>query len=114
MALQSMVGTVFNLFVQRLVNSFGEAMIASYTVVSWIEGYMHLPTSTLYQALPTYTAQNIGAKKREHIRIGLRHTVILAVGSTLIISVVTFFFAAPLTASFGIEGFSASYCAENI
>lgn len=114
MALQSMVGTVFNLFVQRLVNSFGEAMIASYTVVSRIEGYMHLPTSTLYQALPTYTAQNIGAKKRERIRIGLRHTVILAVGSTLIISVVTFFFAAPLAASFGIEGLSASYCAENI
>lgn len=114
MALQSMVGTVFNLFVQRLVNSFGEAMIASYTVVSRVEGYMHLPTQTLYQAIPTYTAQNIGAGKRERIRVGLRHTVMLAVGSTFFISAATFFFAEPLAAAFGIEGLSASYCAENV
>ena len=53
MALQSMVGTIFNLFVQRLVNSFGDAMIASYTVVGRVEGYMHLPTNTLNQAIST-------------------------------------------------------------
>lgn len=114
MALQSMVGTVFNLFVQRLVNSFGAAMIASYTVVSRIEGYMQLPTQTLYQAIPTYTAQNLGAKKENRIRIGLRHTVIMAVLSTLIISIATFFFAESITGSFGISGLSAQYCAENI
>lgn len=114
MALQSMVGTVFNLFVQRLVNSFGDAMIASYTVVGRVEGYMQLPTQTLYQAIPTYASQNIGAGKRERVRKGLRHTVILAVGSTLIVSVVTFFYAAPIAAAFGIKGLSASYCAANI
>ena len=114
MALQSMVGTVFNLFVQRLVNSFGEAMIASYTVVSRVEGYMHLPTQTLYQAIPTYTAQNIGAGKRDRIRTGLRHTVMLAVCSTFIISAVTFFFASPIASAFGIDGLSASYCVEHI
>ena len=70
LAMQSMVGTVFNLMVQRLVNTFGEAMIASYTVVSRVEGYMHLPTSTLNQAIPTYTAQNVGAGKMERIRLG--------------------------------------------
>lgn len=76
MALQSMAGTVFNLMIQRLVNTFGEAMIASYTVVSRMEGYMHLPTSTLYQALPTYTAQNIGAgKKKEY---GLAYVIQLS------------------------------------
>lgn len=97
-----------------LVNSFGEAMIASYTVVSRVEGYMHLPTQTLYQAIPTYTAQNIGAGKRERIRIGLKDTVMLAVGSTFFISAAAFFFAEPLAAVFGIEGLSASYCAENV
>lgn len=49
MALQSMVGTVFNLFMQRLVNSFGAAMTASYTVVGRYEGYMHLPTQAMNQ-----------------------------------------------------------------
>ena len=114
MALQSMVGTVFNLMIQRLVNSFGEAMIASYTVVSRVEGYMQLPTQTLYQAIPTYTAQNIGAGKRERIRTGLKHTVIMAVLSTLAISTITFFFATPIASAFGISGLSAEYCTSNI
>lgn len=114
MALQSMVGTVFNLMIQRLVNSFGEAMIASYTVVTRVEGYMQLPTQTLYQAIPTYTAQNVGAGKRERIRTGLRHTVIMAVLSTLLISVITFSFASQIAGSFGISGLSAEYCIANI
>ncbi|MDO4163485.1 MAG: MATE family efflux transporter [Bacteroides sp.] len=110
MALQSMVGMVFNLLVQRLVNSFGEAMIASYTVVSRVEGYMHLPTTTLYQALPTYTAQNIGAGRRERIRSGLNHTVVMSMVGTFIISVIAFFWAQPIATSFGISGLSAEYC----
>lgn len=69
---------------------------------------------TLYQAIPTYTAQNIGVGKRDRIRTGLRHTVMLAVCSTFIISAVTFFFASPIASAFGIEGLSASYCVEHI
>lgn len=114
MALQSMVGTVFNLMIQRLVNSFGEAMIASYTVVSRVEGYMHLPTTALYQSIPTYTAQNIGANHKERIRIGLRHTVIMAMISTLFISIVTFFGTPMIVNSFSISGLSAQYCVANI
>lgn len=114
MAIQSMVGTVFNLMIQRLVNSFGEAMIASYTVVSRVEGYMQLPTQTLYQVIPTYTAQNIGAEKKERIHIGLLHTVIMAVLSTLFISIITFFFVPYIADLFGISGLSAKYCIENI
>ncbi len=114
MALQSMIGTVFNLMVQRLVNSFGEAMIASYTVVSRVEGYMHLPTSTLYQAIPTYTAQNLGAEKPQRIRAGLRHTVIMAVIFTLAVSIAVFALAPEIASSFGISGLSAQYCISHV
>lgn len=114
MALQSMVGTIFNLFVQRLVNSFGDAMIASYTVVSRVEGYMHLPTNTLNQAISTYTAQNIGAKKPERISKGLKHTVMMTTGITFICSIISFIFAEPITAFFGISGQSAAYCVQHI
>ncbi len=113
-ALQSMVGTVFNLFVQRLVNSFGDAMTASYAVVSQVEGYMHLPTNTLNQAIPTYTAQNIGAKKPERLRQGLRHTVIMAMSFTAVLSVLSFAFAPQIAGGFGISGVSAEYCTMHI
>ena len=75
---------------------------------------MQLPTQTLYQAIPTYTAQYIGAGRRDRIRVGLRHTVALAVGSTFLISLITFFFAQALASGFGIEGPSAAYCVANI
>lgn len=114
MALQSMVGTVFNLFVQRLVNSFGDAMIASYTVVGRVEGYMHLPTNTLNQAISTYTAQNIGAKKSERIGLGLKHTIIMTTGITLFCSIISFVFAAPIASFFGISGQAADYCVQHI
>lgn len=114
MALQSMVGTIFNLFVQRLVNSFGDAMIASYTVVGRVEGYMHLPTNTLNQAISTYTAQNIGAKKAERINLGLKHTIIMTTCVTLICSIVSFTFAAPIATFFGISGQASDYCVQHI
>lgn len=114
MALQSMVGTVFNLFMQRLVNSFGDAMTASYTVVGRFEGYMHLPTSTLNQAIATYAAQNKGAGKSERIRQGLRHTVIMACLLTGLLSVASFLFAEQIASGFGISGESAAYCVRHI
>lgn len=114
MALQSVVGTIFNLFVQRLVNSFGDAMIASYTVVGRVEGYMHLPTNTLNQAISTYTAQSIGAKKPERIGIGLKHTIIMTTGITLVCSIISFWFASPIAAFFGIGGQAADYCVRHI
>ena len=114
MALQSMVGTVFNLFMQRLVNSFGDAMTASYTVVGRFEGYMHLPTSTLNQAIATYAAQNKGAGKSERIRQGLRHTVTIACILTGALSVTSFLFAEAITTAFGISGESAAYCVRHI
>lgn len=114
MALQSMVGTVFNLFIQRLVNSFGASMTASYAVVSRVEGYMHLPTNTLNQAISTYTAQNAGAGKGNRIRQGLTHTVIMACSVTLVLSLVTFFFAFPIAEAFGLSGTAAQYCTMHI
>lgn len=114
MALQSMIGTIFNLFVQRLVNSFGDAMIASYTVVGRVEGYMHLPTNTLNQAISTYTAQNIGAKKPERISLGLKHTIIMTTGITPICSILSFTFAEPIAAFFGISGQATQYCVQHV
>lgn len=113
-ALQSMSGTAFHLMIQRLVNSFGEAMTASYAVVSRVEGMMNLPASALYQALPTYTAQNMGAGKPKRIRAGLRHAVAMSLLITFILLSAAFACAPFLAESFGVSGLSARYCAEHI
>ncbi len=89
-------------------------MIASYTVVGRVEGYMHLPTNTLNQAISTYTAQNIGAKKPKRISKGLKHTVIMTTGITRLCAIVSFVFAEPIVAFFGISGLAAEYCVQHI
>lgn len=114
MALQSMVGTIFNLFMQRLVNSLGDAMIASFTVVNRVEGYMYLPTSAFLQALSTYTAQNIGAQKTERIGKGLKHTILMTTGITFFGSLFSFFFAEQIALFFGIGGQAVAYCVRHI
>lgn len=114
MALQSMVGTVFNLFMQRLVNSFGAAMTASYTVVGRYEGYMHLPTNTMNQAISTYAAQNKGAGKIDRIEKGLKQAIMVAMAVTGILSIGSFLLAPQIVAAFGISGQSAVYCTKHI
>ena len=114
MALQSMVGTVFNLFMQRLVNSFGAAMTASYTVVSRYEGYMHLPTNGMNQSISTFAAQNKGAGDIDRIRKGLRQAILVATIVTGALSVGSYLLAPQITAAFGISGQSAVYCTQHI
>lgn len=114
MALQSMVGTVFNLFMQRLVNSFGAAMTASYTVVSRYEGYMHLPTNVMNQGISTFAAQNKGAGKTDRIQKGLKQSIIVATIATGTLSLLSFLLAPRITAAFGISGQSAIYCTQHI
>lgn len=89
-------------------------MIASYTVVGRVEGYMHLPTNTLNQAISTYTTQNIGAKKPKRISKGLKHTVIMTTGITRLCASVSFVFAEPIAAFFGNSGLAAEYCVQHI
>ena len=113
-ALQSMIGNVFNLMVQRLVNSFGAAMTASYTVVGRFEGYMHLPTNTINQALATYTAQNIGADRPERVQKGLAHALVMTVSVTGTLALLAYIFAPQIAAFFGIDGTSAAYCMTHI
>ena len=114
LALQSMIGTFYNLFMQRLVNSFGEAMTASYTVVSRVEAYIQLPTTTLATTLATYSAQNKGAGKERRIRDGVITGVVISVGLTLLLSLAGYFFAEQIAAFFGIGGLAAQYCMANI
>ena len=109
-AAQSMVGTIFNVLIQRLVNSFGEAMIASYTVVSRVECYIGLPTDAFNQTIATYTAQNVGANKIDRISKGLHQTLFMGCMITLIFSILSFAFVDEIALFFGIQGKAVVYC----
>ncbi|MGI6008104.1 MAG: MATE family efflux transporter [Ruminococcus sp.] len=114
MALQQLIVSVGFVFIQRAVNSYGEAMTASYSVAQKVETYMTLPANALMTTQSTYTAQNIGAGKIERVITGAKHTVIISEAISICILAVVFIFATPIVTAFGLGSEAADYCTSHV
>ena len=100
MALQQLIVSVGFVFIQRAVNSYGEAMTASYSVAQKLETYMTLPANALMTTQSTYTAQNIGAGKMDRVMTGAKHTVVISEVISICILAVVFVFTTPIVTAF--------------
>jgi putative MATE family efflux protein len=80
------------LFVQSLVNSFGEFYIAANLLVIRVDGFIMLPNFSFGMAMTTYTGQNVGAGKLDRVQEGTKQGLILAisVSATFTLLVVLF------------------------
>ena len=114
MAVQQSVVSCGFMFMQRLVNSCGEDMVASFTVGSRIENYLILPTLSFQSTMATYTGQNIGARQPERVSRGLRQVILLAICITLPLSAAAYFLAPQIISLFAISGQAAAYCAQHL
>ncbi|NCC69305.1 MAG: hypothetical protein EOM14_14130, partial [Clostridia bacterium] len=92
-----------NVFLQRLVNSFGTDLMAAYTVGLRIQMYIFVPMFALNSGLATFTGQNIGAGKQDRAKRGLRYGLFTSFLITIFISVSVYIFARPLSMMFGVE-----------
>ncbi len=114
MALQQLIVSLGFVFIQRAVNSYGEAMTASFSVAQKIETYMTLPAIALMTTQGTYTAQNLGAGKIGRVLIGAVHTVIISEIISICILSVVFIFAPSIVRAFGLESEAALYCTRHV
>ena len=114
MAVQQSVVSCGFMFMQRLVNSCGEDMVASFTVGSRIENYLILPTLSFQSTMATYTGQNIGARQPERVSRGLQQVIGLAICITLPLSAAAYFLAPQIISLFAISGQAAAYCAQHL
>ena len=114
MALQQFIVSVGVVFIQRAVNSYGEAMMASFTVAQKIETYMTLPANALMTTQGTYTAQNIGAGRMDRVMTGAKHTVVISEIISICILTVVFIFAQPLVTAFGLGQEAIAYCTSHV
>ena len=110
---QGMVSCGFFL-IQRVVNSYGPAMTASFTVAQRIEGYVLIPPIAMQNTMATYGGQNFGAGRTDRLVLGLKQAVMLSVGMILCLSILLFLFPAFVIGFFGIEGISLGYCLQHI
>lgn len=114
MALQQFIVSFGFVFIQRAVNSYGEAMTASFSVAQKIETYLTLPANALMTTQSTYTGQNIGAGKIDRVITGAKHTVIISEIISVCILSVVFIFAEPIVTAFGLGSVSAAYCVSHV
>ena len=112
--LQMVVASMGMTLIQRAVNGFGQAMTASFTVGQRIEMYLNLPCSSFQTALATYTGQNIGARKLERVRIGVRQTMLITLLMASVISGVVWFLADQIIILFGLSDQAAEYCLQHL
>lgn len=93
-----------NVFIQRLVNSFGDATMAAFTVGVRIENYLFVPAIGFSIGMSTFTAQNTGAGKFDRVRRGCWATVIITFAVAVVLELLSYFFAAPISTLFGVDG----------
>ena len=71
-ALQNSMIAVSCIFLQGVINGFGENLVAANTALGRIEQLVQQPYSSLGAAITTFTGQNIGAGKIDRVKKGYK------------------------------------------
>ncbi len=98
--IQNGIVSFSNLVVQGNINSFGSIAMAGCSAYSKIDGFAILPVLSYANALTTFTSQNIGAKKIDRFKKGVRSGLILSITTTLVISLCLILFSDKLLTLF--------------
>ena len=92
--------SVGQLFVQGLINGFGEQTIAAYTAAMKINTFCIACLVTMANAVAAFTAQNMGAGDLKRVKQGMHSATLLLCSFALTIIVLVAVFAKPLTGFF--------------
>ena len=92
-ALQSCLISISNLFVQRYVNLFGSSVMAGVGAAKKIDKFVGLIANSLGMSTATFVSQNIGAKRIDRAKKGIRITFVLAFIPVAIIGSLIYIYA---------------------
>ena len=113
-ALQLIVVSLGLVFIQRAVNDFGKSMTASFTVGQRVELYLRLPCNAFQTTMATFVGQNIGAKKIDRVKIGVRDTMLISLFLTGLIAIFIFNYSNDIISFFGISNEAAELCNQHL
>ena len=99
-ALQQSIVSFSNVIVQSYINTFGANAVAGYTSYVKIDGFLQLPIQSFAMAITTFTGQNIGAHAIDRVKKGLRTTMAMTFGVTLVGVTLVYLFGEQLVGIF--------------
>lgn len=98
--IQSIVINFSNIVVQSHINSLGSDIMAAWSALCRVDGFIILPMLSFGLAIMTFTGQNFGAKKIDRIFQGMKTGMIMCCSFTICISAVVVILARPCFAIF--------------
>lgn len=98
--LQQSIVSIGMLLVQSVVNGFGSSVLAGYSAGTRIESICIVPMISAGNAVSTFTAQNMGARKPERVRAGYRAAWGIVAGFGVLILLILSAFGRPIIGAF--------------
>ena len=114
MALQQSIVSCGFLFLQKLVNFYGESMIASYTVASRMENILMIPIIGIQSTMATYAGQNMGAKLPDRVSRGLGQGVLVSLFMTLALCACQIAGISLIIGAFRLDEAAAEICRQHL
>lgn len=106
MGLQYSITAIGSVILQSAVNTLGSNAVASMTAGSKVSMFFCCPFDALGSTMATYGGQNVGAKKMERIREGLKSCSLLGIVYS-VFAFIVLFFAGESLAMFFVENAEA-------
>jgi len=94
--IQNSMISIANVVVQTRINGFGSAAMAGCGTYSKLEGFAFLPVTCFSQALATFVGQNLGARKYDRVKKGVRFGVVCCLIIAELIGIAAYLFAPQL------------------
>lgn len=98
--LQQSTVSIGMMLVQSVVNGFGSQALAGFSAAMRIEGVCAVPMAAVGNSLSPFTAQNIGAEKRDRIPQGVRAGLLIVAVSAAVIALALELFPEPIIGAF--------------
>ncbi len=100
MGLQYSITAIGTIIISYAVNSLGKIYIAAVTAGSKVSILFCCPFDALGSTMATFAGQNVGAKKLDRVRAGIRFSVIIASIYSIVAFIVLYFFGTQIAQLF--------------
>lgn len=100
---QHSIISLSNVIVQANINAYGAMAMAGFGCYLKIDGFAQLPMQSFCLAATTFTGHNIGARKPERVKKGIKENIIICMIYVGVVSTILFGFAPQLVRIFSTE-----------
>ncbi len=110
-ALQMAITAFSNVFVQSYINFFQADAMSGWTTYSKVDQLLFLPMQSIALSATTFVGQNLGSGQVQRARKGVRISILIAIGATVLLTLPILIFAAPIASFFNAKPEVIGYAA---